>query len=551
MFLETLLAARERITLSYVARDRGHRRAEGPVVGRARRCSTGCSSPSARARRARRSIVRARAAAGAPRGPRGLRGDPRRRARAPGGGAGRVAAAGQRRRAPAAAAGRAARRCSAPDAWASVAADLDWVAPPAAAAADARAARADADRSTPLLECPLQASARVLLPVGDDDDAMAEAEAALREHEPLDEARGDDRPVPSRRARRPPGRARPTRTTTGGSPRPTIGPADIKTARRDAPRRPVRAARCASGTWACSAAGATASCEATGGLLAAPAPIWLGAAPEHRRDVAIRPALPSRLADGHLDRRSADARSSAPVPTDEIARRALAGSARRARTSSSGICWPVPHPPRAGRAGRRRRGAPDPRASSIRPEKDGTPSRRGAPLLRRSPATDGARLPGRAGLRAAARRARLLSPLRGGLLPGRTTRTKARRSGCASRSCSCATTTGPASPRITGRSPIRATTRSRRRAEAAAIVARRFGPTSRRCAVEKPAPEGSGDEHLDAGPLPVPRGAGARSRAIGRPSSRRRPGPARRSSSSTWSSIGCCAATRGSTRCWS
>jgi hypothetical protein len=38
--------------------------------------------------------------------------------------------------------------------------------------------------------------------------------------------------------------------------------------------------------------------QATGGLLTAPAPIWLGGAPEHRRDVVIRPALSVPFADG-------------------------------------------------------------------------------------------------------------------------------------------------------------------------------------------------------------------------------------------------------------
>ena len=39
------------------------------------------------------------------------------------------------------------------------------------------------------LECPLQASARVLLPIRDEGDAEGDAEAALRDNEPLDESR--------------------------------------------------------------------------------------------------------------------------------------------------------------------------------------------------------------------------------------------------------------------------------------------------------------------------------------------------------------------------
>src|SRR5262249_14170463 len=66
---------------------------------------------------------------------------------------------------------------------------IGWVAPPPAPSG-LRARRgltlADLRR---FLECPLQASARVLLPVGEDGDASADAEAALREPEQLDEAR--------------------------------------------------------------------------------------------------------------------------------------------------------------------------------------------------------------------------------------------------------------------------------------------------------------------------------------------------------------------------
>ena len=45
------------------------------------------------------------------------------------------------------------------------------------------------------LECPLQGSVRVLLPMRDDDDAEDEAEAALRERENLGDARVADAPV--------------------------------------------------------------------------------------------------------------------------------------------------------------------------------------------------------------------------------------------------------------------------------------------------------------------------------------------------------------------
>ena len=44
LFLETLLSARERLTLSYVGARRGDRRARGSIVGRCSRCAT-CSRP--------------------------------------------------------------------------------------------------------------------------------------------------------------------------------------------------------------------------------------------------------------------------------------------------------------------------------------------------------------------------------------------------------------------------------------------------------------------------------------------------------------------------
>ena len=183
-----------------------------------------------------------------------------------------------------------------PDAWASVAAELDWVAPPPAVAAT-RARRGltlfDLRR---FLECPLQASARVLLPVGDDADAMAEAEAAIREHEPLDEVRATTIPflrtVLTRLLAEPEqrgddqqlveayDRAAAIKRLEGKLPDGVFGQAMRE--------RHLGLLRC----WR------DGLLQATGGLLTAPAPIWLGAAPEHRRDVVIRPALAVPFAEG-------------------------------------------------------------------------------------------------------------------------------------------------------------------------------------------------------------------------------------------------------------
>ena len=146
-----------------------------------------------------------------------------------------------------------------PDAWASVAADLDWVAPPPAVAATRARRGLTLTDLRRFLECPLQASARVLLPVGDDDDALAEAESAIREHEPLDEARAAT--IPFLRDVLTGLLAGPREAaTTSSSPKRTI---ERPPSRRSRGRSPTAssAARCASVTSASSAAGATASCR--------------------------------------------------------------------------------------------------------------------------------------------------------------------------------------------------------------------------------------------------------------------------------------------------
>ena len=298
LFLETLLAARDRLTLSYVARDAvtGEPRAPSSVIealldlaepNRAAEASSEPSEPSDVVR-ARPPLARHEDAAACAVIPAAAR---ERRAAALGASL-RRAAGGARQLPPLS----ELRGALGPDAWNSVAADLDWVAPPPSVA-PTRARRGltltDLRR---FLECPLQASARVLLPVGDEADAMADAEAALREHEPLDEARAST--IPFLR-----------HVLTGLLADPNLGNEDVRLA--EAYDRAAAIKRL-DGTLPDGLFGSAMRerhlgllrcwrdglLQATGGLLAPPAPIWLGAAPEHRRDVTIRPALAVPLADG-------------------------------------------------------------------------------------------------------------------------------------------------------------------------------------------------------------------------------------------------------------
>ncbi len=178
MFLETLLAARHRLILSYVARDpvSGDPRAASSVVEEVRLASAGAArehAPRPAARHADDAVVAVTPAAARER--RAVRlGESLRRAA---GGVPQLPLLGE------------LRAALAPGVWARLAGDLGWQAPPEVAPA-ARLRRAltltDLRR---FLECPLQASARVLLPIRDEGDAELDAEASLREHEPLDESR--------------------------------------------------------------------------------------------------------------------------------------------------------------------------------------------------------------------------------------------------------------------------------------------------------------------------------------------------------------------------
>jgi exodeoxyribonuclease V gamma subunit len=291
MFLETLLAARERITLSYVARD--------PVTGEEK-------SPSSVVRALLELLEPERAAEDAStivrtRPPLARHEDAAACAVIPG-------AARERR---AAALGASLRRANggvlklpplgsltpmlSPEARRGVTSDLDWVSPPIAQAVSRPRRGLTLTDLRHFLECPLQASARVLLPIGDDDDAAAEAEAAIREHEPLDEARRNTLSFLHQVM---------AQALTPGEQTGTDALAAIydrearqKTLEGVLPdglfARALRERHLGLlGCWQ------TGVLDLTGGLLREPAPLFLGAAPEHRRDAIIVPAPTVSLTDG-------------------------------------------------------------------------------------------------------------------------------------------------------------------------------------------------------------------------------------------------------------
>ncbi|HEY6476785.1 MAG TPA: hypothetical protein VI456_09410, partial [Polyangia bacterium] len=291
LFLETLLAARERITLSYVARDAvtGEEKAPSSVV----RALIDLFEPE-RAAEASSEIVRARP-------PLARHEDPTACAVIP-------AAARERR---AAALGASLRRANGgarqlpplgelrgalgAGVWAGVGAELDWAAPPSGnPGLRARRGLTLTDLRR-FLECPLQASARVLLPVADEGDALAEAEAALREHEPLDEVRAET--VPFLRDIVVASLAEAVEGDAGALAAAYDRAAELRRLEGMLPDglfgRAMRERHLALlGCWR------QGILRATGGLLATPAPIWLGAAPEHRRDVILGPPLDVHLPDG-------------------------------------------------------------------------------------------------------------------------------------------------------------------------------------------------------------------------------------------------------------
>jgi exodeoxyribonuclease V gamma subunit len=283
MFLETLLAARERLYLSYVRRD----------------AATGERKDPSSALIALRDVLRGAEALVRPDPPLLRSHDDDVCAVIP-------AAAAERR---AAATGRSLRRAAAatelpdiarlrdvlaPDAWAALAAQLGVLELSPAGAAPSAPRKRDTLTLASLrrfLECPLQGSVSVLLPMGDEGDADADAEAAMRERENLDDNRGASLPM----LRDVLARA----LAAGGD-----GSDDDALARQyDEAAAGLRLdATLPGGLFGvairarhldllrCWRDGLRVALK--GDLPAGLAPIWLGAAPEHRRDVDLRAAVP-------------------------------------------------------------------------------------------------------------------------------------------------------------------------------------------------------------------------------------------------------------------
>ncbi len=178
MFLETVLAARRRLVLSYVARDpvSGDPRAASSVVEELRAVAGSAAQerpPRPAARQADDALVAVMPAAARERRAVALGQSLRRAA----GGIPQLPLLGE------------LRAALAPGVWARLAGDLGWqAAPEVGPTARLRRALTLTDLRR-FLECPLQASARVLLPIRDGGEADLDAEASLREHEPLDESR--------------------------------------------------------------------------------------------------------------------------------------------------------------------------------------------------------------------------------------------------------------------------------------------------------------------------------------------------------------------------
>jgi exodeoxyribonuclease V gamma subunit len=192
LFLETLLSTRERLRLSYVGRDAVTGERKDPASTVLALCDVLASTPGGEA------LVRAMTRKSPPLA---RHEDDEVCAVMP-------AAARERR---AVAMGRSLRRAAnviqlpdtgtlapalAPEAWQAIRAPLGHLAP--ALRSDGRRRPITALTLTSLrrfLECPLQGSVRVLLPMSDEDEADDEAEAALRERENLGDARMQTLPL--------------------------------------------------------------------------------------------------------------------------------------------------------------------------------------------------------------------------------------------------------------------------------------------------------------------------------------------------------------------
>jgi exodeoxyribonuclease V gamma subunit len=185
--------------------------------------------------------------------------------------------------------------------WPAIADALGWAGPaPGAPTAMPRAPTlADLRR---FLECPLQGSARVWLPLGDDDEASDEGEATLRDQERLDEVRGKTMPFlrdvlahavadaagtgwPSAAALYDAyDRAALLRDLDGTLPGGVFGQA-LRTRHLEL-----------LGCWRDGLASATEGSEA--GIPNELAPLWLASAPEHLRDPRLVPPIVVALANG-------------------------------------------------------------------------------------------------------------------------------------------------------------------------------------------------------------------------------------------------------------
>ena len=222
------------------------------------------------------------------------------------------------------------------------------------------------------LECPLQGSVRVLLPMRDDDDAEDEAEAALRERENLGDARVQTLPLLrdlfGARARRRRHRRRRARGTLRRRDR---GPAARRhAALRRVRRGPARAApRRLLRSWR---EGLRAALD--GRLPTGLAPIWYGAAPEHRRDIEIAPAIPLSVPLPEGARRVALHGQSEPLALVDGERMAVTlvdrRAARLSRTRSPARLADAPG------ARRPRAGAPTPVRGVVLAGRSRTASRR-------------------------------------------------------------------------------------------------------------------------------------------------------------------------------
>jgi exodeoxyribonuclease V gamma subunit len=142
------------------------------------------------------------------------------------------------------------------------------------------------------LECPLQGSVGVLLPLGAEEDAADDAEAAALAHENLDEVRTETVPL----LREALARALADGGTDAALASAYDGAADIRRLDGVLPSGIFgRSARVRH--LALLAAWRDGLDEALGASFPTPvAPLWLGGGPEHRRDLALHPAIALEVA---------------------------------------------------------------------------------------------------------------------------------------------------------------------------------------------------------------------------------------------------------------